>query len=367
MTAITNYDHMRNAIVQARSVDDVKEIRDKAEALRQYAKQVGESLENQNAIAEIKLRAERRAGELLREMERGKPNPNGANQYREVPAQAEREPKSEYRAVLDEAEIAESTARRWQLLADLPEQLFKQYMAEVRSIKKEITSAGAYREAQAYRRKSATKERIASVETAVPKEVVLRNGDFRELCLELPDHSVDLILTDPPYPAEFLPLWEDMARAALRILKPGGYLAAYSGQRFLPEIYAMLGRHLEYQWTAAVRHSAGFHKIWMHDLLNAWKPILIYSNGAPRQKMRGMHDLITGGMGDKLAHHWAQPESEAADLIENLSNVGDTVLDPFMGSGTIPRAAYRMKRLAIGFEVDPAHFRRAKGSFHGLT
>ena len=40
--AVMRYDAMRLAIIQARRIDDVKEIRDKAEALRQYAKQVGE-------------------------------------------------------------------------------------------------------------------------------------------------------------------------------------------------------------------------------------------------------------------------------------------------------------------------------------
>lgn len=78
-TSLTRYDAMRQAIVEAHSIDDVKEIRDKAEALRQYARQAGESLENQNMIAEIKLRAERRAGELLREIPRqeiGRPEKN---------------------------------------------------------------------------------------------------------------------------------------------------------------------------------------------------------------------------------------------------------------------------------------------------
>ena len=53
-------------------IDEVKEIRSKAEALRMYAKQAGESLEMQNNCAEIKIRAERRAGELLRETDKNR-------------------------------------------------------------------------------------------------------------------------------------------------------------------------------------------------------------------------------------------------------------------------------------------------------
>ena len=70
MTQLIHYDEMRANLVLASKVDEVKDIRDKAEALRQYARQAGESLESKNAIAEIKLRAERRAGELLGAMER---------------------------------------------------------------------------------------------------------------------------------------------------------------------------------------------------------------------------------------------------------------------------------------------------------
>ncbi len=56
-------------------IDEVKEIRDKAEALRAFSKQAGESLEMQNNCAEIKIRAERRAGELLKESAEKKAKP----------------------------------------------------------------------------------------------------------------------------------------------------------------------------------------------------------------------------------------------------------------------------------------------------
>src|SRR5262245_119700 len=50
---------------QCRSLDEVKTIRDKAEAIRVYAKKIGESQRSQNAAAEVKIRAERRMGELI--------------------------------------------------------------------------------------------------------------------------------------------------------------------------------------------------------------------------------------------------------------------------------------------------------------
>ena len=64
METLTRYDAMRTALVESHRIDDVKDIRDKAEALRLYAKQAGEGRDNQNMMDENKLRAERRCGAL---------------------------------------------------------------------------------------------------------------------------------------------------------------------------------------------------------------------------------------------------------------------------------------------------------------
>ena len=70
-------------------------------------------LEAQNHATEIKLRAERKAGELLGELDRGKPNPNGTNQHTAVRRQAVGEP-SEYKHAIEAVEVEERTAQRWQ-------------------------------------------------------------------------------------------------------------------------------------------------------------------------------------------------------------------------------------------------------------
>ena len=56
---LVRFDAARHALAEARSVDEVKDVRDRAEALRLYMKQAGHGLEMQNDVAEIKLRAER--------------------------------------------------------------------------------------------------------------------------------------------------------------------------------------------------------------------------------------------------------------------------------------------------------------------
>ena len=124
------YDAMRRAIAAAASVDEVKDIRDKAEALRVYAKQAGETLEDQNRLAEIKIRAERRAGELLKETV-GHSGGSPSHHVRDLPDG-----------------VSPKQSSRWQAEASVPEERFAQYVQETVGQGDELTSAGLRRIAQ---------------------------------------------------------------------------------------------------------------------------------------------------------------------------------------------------------------------------
>jgi len=136
-TSLVKFEAVKQALAEARRIDEVKEVRDKAEALRLYVKQQGDGLEMQNDIAEIKLRAERRAGELLAERDKAKGhkfqpilNPGGSTM--EPPA-------------LGDLGITKQQSHRWQLEAGISEELFEQHVAEVKAAKEELTSAGLLR------------------------------------------------------------------------------------------------------------------------------------------------------------------------------------------------------------------------------
>ena len=59
-------------------------------------------------------------------------------------------------------------------------------------------------------------------------------------------------------------------------------------------------------------------------------------------------------------HPTQKPEGLIQHLVEILSNPGDCVLDPFMGSGTTGDAAKRTDRNFIGIELDEAYFKIAQ-------
>lgn len=106
------------------------------------------------------------------------------------------------------------------------------------------------------------------------------DGDSRELAKALPDESVDVIFTDPPYPREFLPLYEWLAETAARVLKHGGLCLAMAGQSYLPDVYAMMGRHLTYHWTFLLETPGEKCTIWPRKVSPGWKPVLSFGKGA---------------------------------------------------------------------------------------
>ncbi len=135
---LTRYDAMRQAIVQAHSIDEVKDIRDKAEALRAYARQSKQGIDHINRVTEIKLRAERRAGELLQEMEKAK----GGQPYQEKSTGCTMQPVEKKVSTLADVGIEKTQAMRWQQIAKLPEELFEAHIGQVVSEGKELTTNG---------------------------------------------------------------------------------------------------------------------------------------------------------------------------------------------------------------------------------
>lgn len=128
---LIRYDAMIHAIVECHRVDELKDLADKAKALDIYYKQAGNTLAERQAC-DVRLRAERRCGELLRELERASPvrNPAGSNQHVVRSASStQTQTKSPYAQALDDTGMSRQRANRMEALAAVPAQEFEQALA----------------------------------------------------------------------------------------------------------------------------------------------------------------------------------------------------------------------------------------------
>jgi hypothetical protein len=197
-------------------------------------------------------------------------------------------------------------------------------------------------------------ERQRKAELERPAEISLptgiHHGDFRELADQIADASVQLVFTDPPYDKSSVQLYEDAARVARRILKPGGSFVAYSGQRYLPDVLNACARHLDYYWTFAGVHEGGNQVLNKLGIRCGWKPLVWFVKGTRGDVQNILLDVVRGDR-EKDAHEWQQAEAEALYFIEKLTTESGFVVDFFIGSGTTAKAAQKINRQFIGFEV----------------
>ena len=197
---LIRFNQAYQAIMLAKSVDEVKEIRDKMEALRLYLKQQGESLEMQNACAEIKLRAERRAGELLKEMPKNEGGGNGSNQHQKT---ATPNTPQVVAPKLSDMGITYSQSSRFQSIASIPVAIFEAQIIETKAKNYELTSAEMLKTAKELRRKAERDEQIKAIEEFEhPQEIT----HFQVISID-PPWSYDKRPTDithraaSPYPS----------------------------------------------------------------------------------------------------------------------------------------------------------------------
>lgn len=125
MSNLVKYDAARYALEQAVSVDEVKDIRDKAQAMAAYAKQAKDTKLVEWAT-EIKVRAERKAGQMLAELNL-KPGPKTISS-----------------SVLP-IDVSKTQSSRWQKLAAVPGDQFEQAVIAAKEVAGEVTTAAMLR------------------------------------------------------------------------------------------------------------------------------------------------------------------------------------------------------------------------------
>jgi site-specific DNA-methyltransferase (adenine-specific) len=218
-----------------------------------------------------------------------------------------------------------------------------------------------YPELEKVKNKSMAKRKLKSIKkkerkSAIPdipnnsKKYKIIHGDIVDVSDQIEDNSIDWIITDPPYPREFLPLIDKLGVFANKKLKNNGSLLCLIGQSYLPEIYKILSGYLTYNWTCCYLMPGNATTIWPRKATSGWKPILWFLKKEHRRDT--IYDVFKSEKKEKEHHFWGQSESGFKDIIYNFTDPGDIICDPFLGGGTTGVMSIKLNRFFIGIDND---------------
>lgn len=218
----------------------------------------------------------------------------------------------------------------------------------------------------------------------------LRKGDCLEIMKDIPDKSIDLLVTDPPYKVTSRGnsgtmggYWKGNLAKSGNIFKHN----SISCKEYLPEFYRVLkdksicyvmcnnknlqeiineGSRVGFKFVKSLIWEKG-NKICGRYYMGCFEYIILFRKGGDRPINNcGTPDILKvpinklkDKQGDNL-HDTEKPVNLMKILIENSSSISDTILDPFLGSGTTGVAAVNLNRNFIGIEMDEHYFEIAE-------
>lgn len=240
-----------------------------------------------------------------------------------------------------------------------------------------------------------------------PSPFDLRHGDCLELLRSLPDASVNLVLTDPPYGTtnlafdkikiDWLAWWAEVHR----VTTPQAIVCCFAAQPFTTDLINSNRKHFRYAMVWSKTNPVGFLSANQRPL-RAHEDILVFcrkfgrlrrgqqmvmqstynpqmTEGTPythhyraakathysatralpsfrNEGRRHPTSVLTYGRDRPSLHPTAKPDLLLRHLIRSYSHAGDLVLDPFAGCGSSLLAAMREGRRAVGMEMDAEYF-----------
>lgn len=214
------------------------------------------------------------------------------------------------------------------------------------------------------------------------------NGDCLEVMKQIPDKSVDLVLTDPPYEAEahtlqrrktvkgelvmapldFPAITEELrngiAKEIARVAK-GWILTFCQVEASQTWVKAYEAAGLNYRRTCIWVKPDGMPQYSGDRPGMGYETIVaMHVPGASKWNGGGQHGVWSFNKGDNGGkpnlHPTTKPRKLIGNLINLFSNQGDLILDPFLGSGTTAVCAQQGNRSFIGIEIDPKYVKVAE-------
>ena len=231
-------------------------------------------------------------------------------------------------------------------------------------------------------------------------------GDCLDRMKEIPDESVDMILTDPPYGTTACK-WDSIIDLSLmwnqinRVIKPNGAIVITASQPFTTTLIASNMKLFKYNWVwekerpsnpmLAKKHPLKYHEdvcVFYHKQ-PTYNPLMTKgdkNNGC----IKGEHfNKITQTVSNYVSntsdmkypksiqkfnsergytvHPTQKPVALMEYLIKTYTNEGETVLDFTMGSGTTGVACKNLDRSFIGIEMDEGYFKIAKDRIDNIN
>lgn len=222
----------------------------------------------------------------------------------------------------------------------------------------------------------------------------LRLGNCLDLIKDIPDASIDLLLTDPPYGLErlndlieggsssmtpghkmmskthnldlktVLELLQSLAPEFKRVLKPGAHLYIFTAYQYIGDFVKALGDWFIFQppvlhWDREKATIPGYG----YNYMNRTEAI-IHGHRDPRTKRlkdNQWNILVYKEVPrNERKYPTEKPIGLLKQLIEQSTMMGDTILDPFAGSASTLKAGIALQRNAIGFEINEEAWRRAQ-------
>ena len=195
-------------------------------------------------------------------------------------------------------------------------------------------------------------------------------GDCLDVMRQMPDGCVDAVITDPPYgigfdypayddsPDKYEPLMRDVVEQLERISDGAKFvwqtmLNADKWHRWFPEGFRLF---------AACK---GFVQFRPTPIQYSWDPVVFWGNvkGQPSVGKRDYHVQRKAPFGagrPKIDHPCPRPVEQVMYVIDSATDIGDTIFDPFMGSGTTAVAAKKLGRHYFGCDINSAYVDMAR-------
>ena len=193
-------------------------------------------------------------------------------------------------------------------------------------------------------------------------------GDCLDVMKDIPDKSIDLVLTDPPYGMEFksnyrkikyekiqndnnLNWLEDFLKESNRVLKDDTHIYIFCSFHNIDIFKQEISKLFEVKNILVwIKNNTG-----MGDLEGDYAPqyeFCIYARKGNKKLNNGRDsNILYFDRTGNINHPTEKPVSLMGFLINKSSNEGDTVLDCFLGSGTTAVACKQLNRNFIGIEL----------------